>query len=248
MENTPVREAFPWLGAVTCYSKQAKVEEGGDLEAPLVDGAKPKTIMIGGKEVVKRAPKAKKNPIGESATDANPLAKLGFGIVAYVDMLWCLIWTFTLYTIFLIPTFMYFGEGKAYDAVPAALKSDYLDTYLGNMGYSSVQCAQIPYSVQRLSLSCPYGNIGEFLDFGVTPRADNKDLCKNTAENSMCSPTADIQSSLEASIGEPSFLWDYTNKPLWTSGDHSDCTTTEATVFVQYTCIQDQATQEAKYD
>ena len=35
---------------------------------------------------------------------------------------------------------MYFGQGGAYDNVPAGLKSDYLDTYLGNMGYSSVQC------------------------------------------------------------------------------------------------------------
>ena len=64
----------------------------------------------------------------------------------------------------------------------------------------------------------------------------------------MCSPTANILSSLNASIGEPSFLWDYTNKPLWTSEAKSECVTNEATVFVQYTCIQDQATQEAKYD
>lgn len=40
-----------------------------------------------------------------------------------------------------MPTFMFFGEGSAYDNVPAAVKSDYLDTYLGNLGYSSVQCA-----------------------------------------------------------------------------------------------------------
>ena len=54
-------------------------------------------------------------------------------------MLWCLIWTFTLYTIFLVPTFMFFGKGGAYADV--AVKSDYLDTYMGNLGYSSVQCA-----------------------------------------------------------------------------------------------------------
>ena len=145
---------------------------------------------------------------------------------------------------------MYFGEGSAYSSVPAAVKSDYLDTYLGNMGYSTVQCAQIPYDIQRLSLSCPYGKIGEFLDFGVTPFAANKDLCINIADvNSMCSPTADILSALNKSVGEESFLWDYAGTPLWNdSAAHDDCKTQEATVFVQYTCIQDKADQAMKYD
>ena len=36
LEKTPVREAFPWFGAVTCYKKEAKVEgEGADTEALL---------------------------------------------------------------------------------------------------------------------------------------------------------------------------------------------------------------------
>lgn len=144
LEKTDVREVFPWLGAATCYTpKEANDvddEFKADTEAGAADG-RPKTVNIGGKEVVKKQPKKKKNPLGDSATKENPIAKLGFGIVAYVDMLWCLIWTFTLYTILLLPTFMFFGEGSAYDNVPAAVKSDYLDTYLGNLGYSSVQCA-----------------------------------------------------------------------------------------------------------
>jgi len=56
-------------------------------------------------------------------------------------MLWTLIWTFTIYTVMLLPTFFFFMEGSAYDSVPLAVKSTYLDTYLGNLGYSSVQCA-----------------------------------------------------------------------------------------------------------
>lgn len=96
--------------------------------------------MVNGKEVHKRTPKKKKQAISEDKYD-DPLAKLGFGIVAYMGMLWTLIWTFTLYTIMLLPTFWFFGSGGAYDDVPSAIKSDYLDTYLGNLGYSSVQCA-----------------------------------------------------------------------------------------------------------
>jgi len=68
LEKTPVREAFPWFGAVTCYKKEAKVEgEGADTEALLKEKEKAKTVMINGKEIVKKPPKKKKNPIGAAA-------------------------------------------------------------------------------------------------------------------------------------------------------------------------------------
>ena len=103
-------------------------------------------------------------------------------------MLWTLIWTFTLYSIALIPTMMYFMEGGAYSAVPAAIKSNYLDTYLGNMGYSSVQCTSVPLSLEKISLSCPYGAIGTFLDFGVNTSLEDKKVCQTTAINAPCKP------------------------------------------------------------
>lgn len=152
---------------MTCYRKKEDSAAVGDFvadnEAP-ADG-KAKTVTINGKEIVKKTPKKKKNPIGTAAEKANPIAKLGFGIVAYVDMVWCLIYTFALYTILLLPTLFAFNGGQAYDNVQ--VKSSYLDSYLGNLGYSSVQCAQIPASVGRLALSCPYGTIGEMLEYGV---------------------------------------------------------------------------------
>lgn len=141
---------------------------------------------------MKKQKKKKKNPIDGAVVQANPIAQLGFGIVAYMNMLWLLIWTFALYTIFLLPTMIFFSEGSAYDAVPSAVKSDYLDTYLGNLGYSSVQCASIPSDVHRLSLSCPYGTIGEFIDYGVNPLPKNKNVCTNDETNRICRPDADF--------------------------------------------------------
>ena len=145
MEKTPIREAFPWLGAITCYKKpdgsnvSPSPTNADNEKGPLLaDGNKKDVIMINGKEIKKKAPKKRKNPL-DGANVEDPIAKLGFGIVAYIDMLWCLIWSFTLYSIFLIPTFMFFSQGGAYKNV--AVKSDYLDTYMGNLGYSSVQCA-----------------------------------------------------------------------------------------------------------
>jgi hypothetical protein len=145
LEKTPFREAFPWFGAITCYKKpdgsivSPSPTNADNEKGPLLEGNnKNDVIMIGGKPIKKKAPKKRKNPL-DGASVEDPIAKLGFGIVAYVDILWCLIWTFTLYTIFLVPTFMFFSQGGAYKNV--AVKSDYLDSYMGNLGYSSVQCA-----------------------------------------------------------------------------------------------------------
>jgi hypothetical protein len=136
----PVREAFPWFGAATCYKKADAAAVEDDFVADTEAGKeKAKTVLINGKEIVKKSKKKRKNPIGEEAQAADPVAVLGFGIVAYLDILWCLIWTFTLYTIFLLPTMSFFSGGGAYDNAKGA--SSYLDTYLGNLGYASVQCA-----------------------------------------------------------------------------------------------------------
>jgi len=72
-------------------------------------GAKASTVNFNGKEIKKRAPKKKKNNLGDKAIEADPLAKLGFGIVAYMGLLWTLIWSFIIYSLLLIPTMSYFS-------------------------------------------------------------------------------------------------------------------------------------------
>jgi len=61
LEKTHICEAFPWLGAATCHKKKEDAavndEFVADNEGLLMDTKKPKTVMIGGKEVVKKAPK-----------------------------------------------------------------------------------------------------------------------------------------------------------------------------------------------
>ena len=116
-----------------------------------------------------------------------------------MDILWCLIWTFTLYTLFLLPTFFFFLDGKAYEDVQ--VKSSYLDTYLGNLGYSSVQCAQIPANVGRLSLACPYGVIGEIYDYGVSTDPANRYDCMTNVNNEACTPdTAFADAGFKAAL------------------------------------------------
>lgn len=206
-------------------------------------------MKINGKEIVKKQPKKKKNPIGdEKVAQADPIAKLGFGIVAYVNMLWMLIWTFFIYTLLLMPTFIFFYEGSAYDNV--AVKSDYLDTYLGNLGYSSVQCASIPTRVGRLALSCPYGTIGKYLDYGINPDVANKNTCVTDDTNRKCSPTAPfVQANLEGAIGQGDHLFDFAGVgALFASTPDPSCDSAQSTLFVQFTCEQALTDQEAKYN
>ena len=104
LAGTDIREAFPWLGVATCYKKSQDSDNYKQA-----DGAvKNKTVKINGKEVVKKQVKKKKNPIDGGVVESNAIAQLGFGIVAYINMLWMLIWTFTVYTVLLVPTIMFY--------------------------------------------------------------------------------------------------------------------------------------------
>lgn len=66
---------------------------------------------------------------------------------------------------------------------------------LANLGYSTVQCATIPFNQKTLTLTCPYGEITsiveEGLGFGATPfNSPARDACLRNEEkyqNKECS-------------------------------------------------------------
>lgn len=144
--------------------------------------------MIGGKEVKKRKAKKRKNP-AEGHQSEDPLDQLGFGIVAYDEMMWKFIWLFLLFSVLMAPAIHFNSKGTGYAFVPKALQSYEMKT-LGNLGYSSVQCQSIPVAVGKLSVSCPYGVIGEFFDWGINHSSDGgaSDSCLTTDFNSACKP------------------------------------------------------------
>ena len=73
LAKTDIREAFPWLGAATCYSRpeETSTDEYTEGRGPVKTGNK---VTINGKEVVKKPVKKKKNPIGSDKVKANPIA------------------------------------------------------------------------------------------------------------------------------------------------------------------------------
>ena len=101
------------------------------------------------------------------------------------------------------PSIYYNGMGQGYKFVPEEKQSYEMHT-LGNLGYSSVQCQQIPVVVGKLSISCPYGVIGEFFDFGINHNGDGgkADSCISTDANQACKPDSEaFQQILQSAIG-----------------------------------------------
>lgn len=156
--------AFPYLKWVTskcCYGipyfkpyeqdsgegNSAVVQE--ENEQLINTGQEPihgreKTFTVNGKEYKKRSKKPKKNNVSQAAANAEPLAQLGFGIVAYTGMLYYMIWAFALYTLLLLPTFYFYAGGDAYAGVDDQSKLGYAPRTIGALGYSSYQCSSIP--------------------------------------------------------------------------------------------------------
>lgn len=173
IEKYPIYEAFPYLKWVTskcCYGipylKPYDPEnEGGagvEEENAQLMGNNAKTFTVNGKEYKKRSKKHKKNHMGEKAAKAEPLAQLGFGIVAYTGMLYYMIWAFALYSLLLLPTFFFYADGDAYASVEDQSKLGYSGRTIGALGYSSYECASIPVMIDlgQFSFGCDYGYIG----------------------------------------------------------------------------------------
>lgn len=120
MEDTPICVAFPLLGVFTAcgvpnmpkYRNRDNSGLGKDPEEPLLKHKT--TMMVGGKEITKRKKKKKKNNISQAAFEEEPLAQLGYGIVAYIDILWTLICVFLLFSLMLIPTMNHYNGGTGY--------------------------------------------------------------------------------------------------------------------------------------
>ena len=102
----------------------------------------------------------------------------------------------------------------------------------------------------RLALSCPYGTIGKYLDYGINPDFANKNTCVTDDTNRMCSPTApSVQADLDGAIGEAGHLFAFAGvDALFAGTADASCNTDQSTLFVQFTCEQALTDQETKYN
>lgn len=108
----------------------------------------------------------------------DPFNFLGFGMVAYRDLMLTLIWLFIVLSVIMLPAaFIY----KGYDAINSPPHSVLSKYSLGNLGYSSTQCARIPYDSKKITLSCQYGKVRQIAHIGIIPGGlSDRDSCYRT--------------------------------------------------------------------
>lgn len=208
------------------------------------------TVTINGRQVIKKK-KAKVNKhLNQKAAEEDPLSQLGFGIVAYVGMLYRMTWMFVLFSILLLPTIHAFKSGDAYEGDQFVGKAVYM---ISNMGYSSVECRNIPVSLGSIGVTCPFGRVGKIFDYGI----NNPDLpgpidaCQTNDYNSPCKPTSQrIGQLFSQTIGKERASVTFTQGDIYAAGTQpgSQCTEPTNLLFVQYTCEQNNEEQSAKFN
>lgn len=109
--------------------------------------------------------KKKQAPKVEEEAEPDPLNYLGFGMVAYRDLMFTMFCLFALLSVIMIPAMVFYqNQGGLLDAKGFAAKFS-----LGNFGYSSSQCQSVPFSLGAVPINCPYGEMGQVISVGVIP-------------------------------------------------------------------------------
>ena len=123
-----------------------------------------RSVTIGGRKVLKKKAAKVKQHVNAKAQEMNPLSQLGYGIVAYVDILYTMIWVFVAFTILMLPTMSGYKSGIAYDGDNHV---GFASGMISNLGYSTVECRNIPVSLGSIAITCPYGTVGKIFEYGV---------------------------------------------------------------------------------
>jgi len=125
---------------------------------------------------------------------------------------------------------------------------------ISNLGYSEMECRNIPVSLGNIAITCPYGTVGKIFDYGINHEESGSpvDSCSNNDQNRGCKPNDEkIDKLLAQAIGKDRFNVKFSSSgnDFWTSNPTSgkDCYDQTNLFFVQYSCIQSNAQQDEKY-
>ena len=182
--------------------------------------------------------------------EAEPLAQLGVGIVTYIHILWTLCMIFFVFSILLLPSMNHYSGGVGYKGDnPEFIQ--YEQGFLGNMGYSSVQCSSVEIDVGKLNINCPYGGVGKIIGYGVNLDSESAGNCASANAPKQCIPDSSyFTGKLDSAIGKETFIIPYDevsdDDPNWEAlyaspSDKSKCMVAASRLFVQYSCVQSLA-------
>ena len=121
--------------------------------------------MLGVSKIIEVKKDVEANDKFKKDSMKDPYLSLGFGFIAYRDLLEQLIICFTLLSIFIYPVAQIYKQGGAY-TMDADIQSGSLYS-LGNLGYSSVQCQLASFEIDKFPMQCPFGTISDIVPNGI---------------------------------------------------------------------------------
>lgn len=108
----------------------------------------------------------------------------------------------------------------------------------------------MPINLGRIYVSCYYGFVGKIVSLGINSRGDgnSSDQCIVNDNNRHCAPDdPHLDQAASLSVGKSSLVLEFTLDQLFKTGSGSGCLGDDARVFIQYTCVMDNAEFASKY-
>ena len=126
LNQTPLEKAFPILKPfIKCCKKEEQQEEG--FQQHLLDDKQKR-----------KGTKQKKPKVSEEDLNRDPYLLLGYGMIAYRDLMLTLICIFALFSALMIPAFIFYTGQAGYGTTDGV---GFASAYsLGSFGYSYVGC------------------------------------------------------------------------------------------------------------
>jgi hypothetical protein len=244
--DTPIYKVFPIFKPIArLMGKDVDAKTGSENEHLLHDNE------TGQKKDKKKKKQAKKE---EEGVEPDPLNYLGFGMVAYRDLMFTMFALFAVLTVIMIPVITFYnGQGGISDLN----KKNWTGPLsLGSFGYSTSECQQVPFTLNSLPIVCPYGTLGSIVSAGVIPEGttgQDLHLCNWNSAPEDFTTKCPISKTLVAEMNaklvniaepQPSNKFDFrtvnsngveTSQSLFDTIDPS-CNNINAKVFVQFQC------------
>ncbi|CDW85661.1 UNKNOWN [Stylonychia lemnae] len=238
LSGTQTEKVFPVLGPVARLFRKQQDESN----VPLIDAENQKSD--GGK----RSPK-KQVKLSQDMKD-DPFNFLGFGMVAYRDLMLTLVILFTFLTIVMTPVMVIYSKHTAIQQ-----PKSWTNLSLGNLGYTSSQCQRIPFDLKKVTMFCPFGLITDIHYLGINPDGiTDRDSCIKTSQNQICFDhiKPEFQVSLQTIAQQKDnndMSQDFKDTEIFKdpASVPAQCKNTNAQIYVQYSCEQPKELLERKY-
>ena len=195
----------------------------------------------------------RKLPKLDKEQQEDPFNFLGFGMVAYRDLMFLLFCLLVVITLIMLPVISIYKNGTGL-VVPMG----YASMSLGNLGYSTTQCTRIPLDLGRIPLYCPYGNITNLKYLGINPEGTtDKDACSDDTqldESKICLDAMDpnfkknLQTTLSSSLTND-LVSKYTKNQIFLdeAATPASCKAPGAMLYVQFSCEQTSELLKEKF-